>query len=78
MNKGQIGNIFLVLILGLFVGAISGILLDRIFGIQFFSVFLFAEPFVLELYIIKVGIQLTPASIIGLVVSGYLVLKRGT
>jgi membrane-bound metal-dependent hydrolase YbcI (DUF457 family) len=77
MNKGQIGSLFLVLVLGLFIGAIAGIIIDRLFGIQFFSVFLFDNPFVLELYIIKVGIQLTPASLIGFVVSGYLALKKG-
>lgn len=77
MNKGQIGNLLIVLILGLFVGAVAGIILDRLLGIQFFSKFLFDEPFVLELYLIKVGIQLTPASIIGFVVSGYLALKKG-
>lgn len=77
MNRGQIGNLFLVLILGVFIGAVSGIILDNIFKINFFSMFLFDEPFVLELYIIKVGIQLTPASLIGLVVTGYLALKKG-
>jgi hypothetical protein len=77
MNKGQIGNLLIVLLLGLFVGAVAGIILDRLLSIQFFSKFLFDEPFVLELYLIKVGIQLTPASIIGFVVSGYLALKKG-
>jgi len=77
MNRGQIGNLFLVLVLGLFIGAISGIILDRLIGIHFFSMFLFDQPFVLELYIIKVGIQLTPASLIGIVVTGYLALKKG-
>jgi uncharacterized transporter YbjL len=77
MNKGQIGSLFLVLILGLFVGAVAGKILDHVFSTEFLSVFLFDKPFELELYIIKVGIQLTPASIIGLVVSGYLALKKG-
>lgn len=77
MNKGRLGNILLVLVLGLFVGAVSGVIIDRLFQVDFFSKGLFSEPFQLELYIIQVGIQLTPASIIGLVVSGYLALKKG-
>lgn len=77
MNKGRIGNLFLVLILGLFVGAVAGIILDGMFGIDFFARELFDKPFMLELYIIKVEMQLTPASIVGLVVSAYLALKKG-
>lgn len=77
MNKGRIGNLFLILILGLFVGAVAGVILDRLIQVEFFAKELFDKPFTLELYIIQVGIQLTPASIIGLVVSGYLALKKG-
>jgi hypothetical protein len=77
MNKGRIGNLFLILILGLFVGAVAGVILDRLIQVEFFAKELLDKPFTLELYIIQVGIQLTPASIIGLVVSGYLALKKG-
>jgi len=77
MNKGRFGGLVLVLILGLFAGAVAGVILDRILQIDFFSRGIFESPFQLELYIIQVGIQLTPASIIGLVVSAYLALKKG-
>ncbi len=77
MNKGRFGSLVLVLILGLFAGAVAGVILDRILQIDFFSRGIFESPFQLELYIIQVGIQLTPASIIGLVVSAYLALKKG-
>lgn len=71
------GNLLLVLILGLLVGAVAGVILDSLFKIDFFAKGLFQDPFSLELYIIKVEIQLTPASIVGLVASAYLALKKG-
>ena len=77
MNKSQIGNTILVLALGLLAGAVAGNILDRFLGTSFLSNFLFENPFVLELYIIKVEIQLTPASLIGLVVTAYFALKKG-
>ncbi|MCE9500494.1 MAG: hypothetical protein K8R21_08360 [Leptospira sp.] len=77
MNKVSISNLIIALILGLFIGAVAGVLLDKILGTNLFSLFLFKEPVILELYIIKVEIQLTPASLVGSVVIGYLVLKKG-
>jgi len=77
MNKSQAGNLLLVLFLGLLAGAVAGVVLDRLFGTLLLSKFLLSEPLLLELYIIKVEIQLTPASLVGLVASGYLALKKG-
>ncbi|MCW7468290.1 hypothetical protein [Leptospira kanakyensis] len=77
MNKTQIGNLLLVLFWGLMAGAVAGVVLDRLLGTTYLSRFLFESPVSLELYIIKVEFQLTPASIVGLVVSGYLALKKG-
>jgi hypothetical protein len=77
MNKSQAGNLLLVLFLGLLAGAVAGVVVDRLLGSVLLSKFLLKEPLSLELYIIKVEIQLTPASLIGFVVSGYLALKKG-
>ncbi|MCG6149787.1 hypothetical protein CH354_12295 [Leptospira levettii] len=77
MNKTQMGNLLLVLFLGLMAGAVAGVVLDRLFGTNTLSRFLFESPVSFELYIIKVEFQLTPASIVGLVASGYLALKKG-
>lgn len=77
MNKTQMGNLLLVLFLGLMAGAVAGVVLDRLFGTNTLSKFLFESPVSFELYIIKVEFQLTPASIVGLVASGYLALKKG-
>lgn len=77
MNKAQAGNLLLVLFLGLMAGAVAGVVIDRLLGTVFLSKFLFESPVHFELYIVKVEIQLTPASLIGLVASGYLALKKG-
>ena len=63
--------------LGLLIGAVLGVLLDKLFGSQVFSLPLLKDAFLLEFYIIKIEIQLTPASLFGFVVSGYLVIKKG-
>ena len=77
MDKDKIGNLLIVLVLGLFIGAVSGVIIDKLTGKEFLSVYLLKQPLILELYIIKVEIQLTPASIIGLVVTAYFALKKG-
>jgi len=63
--------------LGLLIGAVSGVLFDKVFGIHLLGLNLLKEALILEFYIIKIEIQITPASLIGLVVSGYLVIKKG-
>lgn len=77
MDRDKIGKLLVVLVLGLFIGAVSGAIIDKLTGKEFLSVYLLKEAIVLELYIIKVEIQLTPASIIGLVVTAYFALKKG-
>ena len=77
MDKEKIGNLIILLILGLFIGAVSGVIIDKLLGKEFLSVYLLKQAITLELYIIKVEIQLTPASIIGLVVTAYFSLKKG-
>jgi predicted membrane chloride channel (bestrophin family) len=63
--------------LGLLIGAVLGVLLDRLLGSSLFSLPLLKDAFLLEFYIIKIEIQITPASLLGFVVSGYLVIKKG-
>ncbi|GBF50763.1 hypothetical protein LPTSP4_22900 [Leptospira ryugenii] len=76
MNKTQLGNLLLVLFLGLLSGAVAGVVLDRLFNTNILSKFLFPNPLSFELYIIKIDLQLTPASIIGLIASGYLAFRK--
>ncbi|EMG20610.1 hypothetical protein LEP1GSC029_0979 [Leptospira interrogans str. 2002000626] len=55
----------------------TGVILDRLTGVPFFSSYLLREAIKFELYVIKVEIQFTPASLIGLVATLYFVLKKG-
>ena len=77
MDRQKIGNLILVLVLGLFIGAVSGVIIDKLTGRELLSVYLLKKPVILELYLIKVEIQLTPASLVGLVVTAYFSLKKG-
>ncbi len=63
--------------MGLLIGAVFGVLLDRLLGSSLFSLPLLKDAFLIEFYIIKIEIQITPASLLGFVVSGYLVIKKG-
>ncbi len=63
--------------MGLLIGAVLGVLLDRLLGSSLFSLPLLKDAFLIEFYIIKIEIQITPASLLGFVVSGYLVIKKG-
>jgi len=73
----SVSKFLLAIGLGLLIGAVSGVLLDKIFGVHLLGSNLLKEALILEFYIIKIEIQITPASLIGLVVSGYLVIKKG-
>ncbi|EMY76584.1 hypothetical protein LEP1GSC060_0376 [Leptospira weilii serovar Ranarum str. ICFT] len=55
----------------------TGVILDRLTGVSFFSSYLLREAIKFELYVIKVEIQFTPASLMGLVATLYFVLKKG-
>ncbi|TGK00955.1 hypothetical protein EHO59_13630 [Leptospira semungkisensis] len=77
MNGGKAGKIALAIFLGALAGAVVGVIIDRIFGVNFLSVYLLQEPVRLELYVIKVEAQVTPASLIGLVATLFFVLKKG-
>jgi hypothetical protein len=70
-------RLLLALVLGLFIGAVCGVLIDRVVGFSFLSYPLLSKPYSLSFYIIQIEIQITPASLIGLVVTGYLVIKKG-
>jgi len=75
--KVSIGNFLIALILGLFIGAVAGSLVDKILNLQMLSKALLSEAIRFELYIIKIEIQLTPAALVGMVVTGYLVIRKG-
>ncbi|ASV11125.1 MULTISPECIES: hypothetical protein [Leptospira] len=76
-NRAEIGKIALILLLGFFAGAVTGVILDRLTGVSFFSSYLLQEAIQIELYVIKIELQFTPASLIGLVATLYFVLKKG-
>ncbi len=75
--KVSIGNFIIALVLGLFIGAVAGVLVDKILNLHLLSKFILKEAISFELYIIKIEIQLTPAALVGMVVTGYLVIKKG-
>ena len=77
MEKDKLIQVLLASVLGLFIGAVAGVIVDKFIGDELFSINLLQEAIKLELYIIKVEIQLTPASLIGLVVTAYFTIKKG-
>lgn len=78
--KLSILNRIWVFFLGLLIGSVLGSLLDKLLEVQIFSYSLFKKPITLDLYILNIiqgEIRLTPASLVGLVVTVYLVYKKG-
>lgn len=79
MGKYPISFILIVLILGFFIGAVSGSLLGQIFGLEIFNRALLGQSLVIieDFYVLqKVAIQLTPGAILGFIISAWL-LYRG-
>ena len=75
--KRSISFVIVVLILGLFIGAVAGSLISRVFGLAFLDHALIG-PFTVanDFYVIKnLELQLTPASLLGLVIAGWLVYR---
>ncbi|WP_180993187.1 hypothetical protein [Leptospira inadai] len=77
MDGAKAGKIAIAIVLGSLAGAVVGVLLDRLLGVHFLSVYLLQEAVRLELYVIKVEVQVTPASLLGLVATLFFVLKKG-
>jgi predicted membrane chloride channel (bestrophin family) len=77
VRKVSISNIILALILGVMVGSVTGSIIDKLFSINTFSSFLLKKAIVLDFYTIKLELQLSPGSLIGLVVTAYLIFKKG-
>ncbi|EQA47052.1 hypothetical protein LEP1GSC050_0751 [Leptospira broomii serovar Hurstbridge str. 5399] len=77
MDGAKAGKIAIAIVLGYLAGAVVGVLLDRLLGVHFLSVYLLQEAVRLELYVIKVEVQVTPASLLGLVATLFFVLKKG-
>lgn len=74
--KEKIFLLPLILFLGLFLGAVLGSIVDSILGISFLAKSIHS-PLALEFYIIKIEIGLTPASLVGAVVTIYFMLRKG-
>ncbi|MDH5655467.1 MAG: hypothetical protein OEZ34_06135 [Spirochaetia bacterium] len=80
MDRYSISFIFVVLILGFMIGTVSGSLLDQIFGLSVLNQSLFGESYQLinNFYLIKrLDVKLTPAGLIGLGISIWLLYKKG-
>ncbi len=80
MGKYSISFVLIILIFGLFTGAVFGSLLEQVFGIGFLNIEIFSSPVKIaeNFYILKnLELQLTPASLLGLVVAGWFLYKRG-
>ena len=77
MGKHSISFIVLVLVLGLFIGAVAGSLVSRVFGVDFLNYSLFGTfTMARDFYLIKtLELQLTPASLVGLVLAGWLLYR---
>lgn len=76
MKREQISDLLISLILGLLVGAVLGVISDRLIGEQIFSRHLLKKPIIFEIYIMKLEIQLSPGALAGLLVVSYLALKK--
>ena len=79
MGKYSLGFVILVLVLSLFMGAVTGSLLSHIFGFEFLNHPISGEPLELvrNFYLIeKLVVRLTPAALLAACVAGWF-LYRG-
>lgn len=79
MRANSISFIILVLLLGLLIGAVTGSLVSRIFGLEFINRPLFSTPLHVaeNFYIIKnLELQPTPASLLGFVIAVWLLYRN--
>jgi hypothetical protein len=79
MKKLSVSFVVLMLLLGTWGGAIAGSLLSRVFGLDFLVVELLPGRGiqVRDFYILKnLELQLNPAALIGLVVTGWLLYRK--
>lgn len=77
MGKHSISFIFLVLVLGLFIGTVAGSLLARVFGLEILNHSLFGGLVIArDFYLVKnLELQFTPAGLLGLVLTAWLLYK---
>lgn len=74
MNKYSIGFVLLVLVAGLFIGSVTGSLLQQVFGFSWLNVALINEGFAIvkDFYLIqRLELQITPGSITGFLVAAW-------
>jgi len=79
MRRYSISFVLIVLILSMLIGAVAGSLLSQVFGLEFLDWHILPSSFkiVRDFYIIKnIELQLTPASLLGLVIAVWFLIKR--
>jgi hypothetical protein len=80
MEKMSISFVFVTLILGLFLGTVMGSLLSQVFGMDFLNRSIFGQSITMaeNFYVFKrLDITITPASLIGLILTIVFLYKKG-
>ncbi|MEQ8353510.1 MAG: hypothetical protein RH862_18690 [Leptospiraceae bacterium] len=80
MGKLSISFAILTIILCAFLGSVAGSLLHRVFGLAFLDFSLTGEPLTVakDFYIIKIlEVTVTPGALIGVLLGGWLLYKKG-
>jgi len=80
MERHSISFVIVVLILGLLIGTVSGSLLEQVFGLDVLNQPLLdtSHGLIESFYLInRLDIRLTPAGLIGLIITIWLLFKKG-
>ncbi len=81
LRKHSISFIILMLLLGFLLGAVMGSLIETIFGLSFLNRNILPNGGweIKDFYVIrKLNLQITPASILGVIISIYFLYKQTT
>lgn len=80
MGKFSISFVILALILGLFIGAVTGSLIHQVFGLTMLNTPMFGQSFTVaeNFYILKrLEVELSPAAVIGFIITALILYKKG-
>lgn len=80
MDRTSISFVILILILGMLIGSVGGSLIQQVFGYEFLNRALPERPLVLieNFYLVhRLELVLTPGALLGLVISGIYLYKKG-
>lgn len=80
MENFSISFVVLTLIIGLWIGTVTGSLLARVFGIGFLDMPLFGDSITLirNFYLIeRLDLRITPAALLGFAVTAILLYRKG-